>query len=602
MDLSSYDVCVELDVVKCAFLTPTSMLLSLRTGEVYALRLHLTAAVIAPGRGAVAGGGAPNRVVGQSMRPVGRASPCSVLAVSAAGGRRGRNSDRVDGGGGGGASTGLVFMGSRVGDSLLVKYAVASGGTQPGKRGKGGAGVGGAAGAGAGLKRELKVEPENDEWDGDGGDDGRGSAPANGAPGGDQKAAGSVAAAVEEGGLTDPVAGVGRAAAVKEEPKEAGGLAGMDVDNSIGYDGGGGGGGSGGSVAVDPPLASVGASEEAAAAAAAAAAATEAAGTPPPAPAAETGSEGVVDPPADGDGEVDSAETATATPTPTKQPNAAQEDGGKGPRSAGDEGGGGGGGGGSSSGKRGRAERSPSPSEGDNVGGTVVAVDGDGDVDVDGSMQPDKKRSRVSGSAPAGKEDDPAASTADTTADKKEGVPSAAGGEEQGFEPPDTTAAKPATLPEEDGGVVEAVDAMDTTSSSPPPPPPSAGPAPGTAVDGAETSYAEEVGSVAAGAVADGAAEKFYGEDEETTRLIREELEMIHEEEELYGARLGSSRAVRTRGGHEAPLANLGSKVGERVIEAVGFRLKVREAGVSVDRVRPFLKRLFRGDVVALRS
>ncbi|CAN0533628.1 unnamed protein product, partial [Ectocarpus sp. 12 AP-2014] len=73
IDLSSYDVCIELDVVRCAFLTPTSMLLSLRTGEVYALRLHLTTGTAAPAAAAgsrLPGGaafGTPNRVVGQSM-------------------------------------------------------------------------------------------------------------------------------------------------------------------------------------------------------------------------------------------------------------------------------------------------------------------------------------------------------------------------------------------------------------------------------------------------------------------------------------------------------------------------------------------------------
>lgn len=159
VDLSSYDLCVELDMARCAFLTPTSLLITLRGGEVYALRLHLaSAAVGGSGRGRLSLN-APNRVVGQSMRPIGRASPCSVLAVSAICRTDRKAASSGDGGGMGkeselggkaeGTSTGVVFMGSRVGDSLLVKYAVASAVAEQGSRYTGGT---------AAAKREPKEE------------------------------------------------------------------------------------------------------------------------------------------------------------------------------------------------------------------------------------------------------------------------------------------------------------------------------------------------------------------------------------------------------------------------------------------------------------
>ena len=161
VDLSSYDVCIELDVVRCAFLTPTSLLLSLRGGEVYALRLHLadngSGGGVGGGGSGGGGGNAPDRVIGQSLRPIGRASPCSVLAVSAGrrdveiGGGRAGGGGRGGSGGGARSSRGLVFMGSRVGDSLLVKYGVERAGTQPGARGE------------RAVKREPKKEEEEEE-------------------------------------------------------------------------------------------------------------------------------------------------------------------------------------------------------------------------------------------------------------------------------------------------------------------------------------------------------------------------------------------------------------------------------------------------------
>lgn len=616
MDLSSYDVCVELDVVKCAFLAPTAMLLSLRTGEVYALRLHLSAAG-APsssnsGGARFAGGGAPNRVVGQSMRPVGRASPCSVLAVSATVCGRSRDSDRIGsnggrggGAGGDGASTGLVFMGSRVGDSLLVKYAVASAGTQPGKRGKG-------AGGPAGLKRELKVEPEKEEWAGGGDRDGGRGGSANGVVRGDKGAA----AEGGRGALSDSAGGIGRTTAVKEEPKEAAGLMGMDVDNSLGNGGGSGSGSSGDNpggknASADPPVGPVDASKEAAAAATVTDTATAATGVggegadagteqrPPatggaPLPTTDTSAtvasvaeadESPVAPPADGGKDVDCAAveaTATATATSTKkQPEAAQEK----VQEEGDPGDGadsGGSSSSSSSGKRGRGEWSPSPGEGtgDDRDGAGVAADDD-------DKQPDMKRSRVSDAAAGDGNVDPAVPQAGTASpphtaaaapESQEGLPAATEGEGHSEPEAPDTGAENAVLSPENGGVVEeGIDAMDTTS-----PPPSAAPSPAPGAGGGVGENAEgAVGSGATGA-ADAAAEaaaaaaaNFYGEDEETTKLIKEELEMIEEEEELYGARLGSSLSVGARGSRGLPLASLGSRAGERVIEAVGFRLKV---------------------------
>eukprot|EP00752_Nemacystus_decipiens_P015088 g13442.t1 len=585
VDLSSYDVCVELDVVKCAFLTPTVMLISLRTGEVYALRLHLSvsgAAGSSIGSGArvAGGGGAPNRVVGQSMRPVGRASPCSVLAVSSSGGGGGGDSDSMGGGGGGGASTGLVFLGSRVGDSLLVKYAVASaGGTQSGRRGRG------AAVGGAGLKRELKVEAEKGEWEGGGGrgEDGGRRGAVNGAVGGGSR---EKAAAVGEASSHDPVGGVGRANAVKEEPKEAAGPAGMDVDNYVGHGGSGDDNpASAESSAAEPPVAPADASREAAAVALAASEGARSDMPAPPPSAAET-SESPVVPTTDGGKEADSAAGAsTATETPTKRREAALEKGEEGdPRDGADSGGG------SGSGKRSRGKGSPSPGDG---AATATGSDGDDSdgagaaVDDDGGDQPDKKRPRVSSSPAGSSKDDLAVPTVGTAppphavaaADQQDFVPAAAEGTGTGAGAGSEAAlrarAEKVALSPENGGVVKAVDAMDTTSPAPSAAAASAASSAAVGEENAEAGVGSGVDADGDAAAAAASAENFYGEDEETTRLILQELEMIHEEEELYGMRLGSSRSVGARSSYGAPLANLGSKAGERVVEAVGFRLKV---------------------------
>ncbi|CAM9706988.1 unnamed protein product, partial [Ectocarpus sp. 8 AP-2014] len=504
VDLSSYDVCIELDVVRCAFLTPTSMLLSLRTGEVYALRLHLTTvtAAAAAGWSRPPGGaafGTPNRVVGQSMRPVGRASPCSVLAVAASGGSGGD--------GGSGASKGLVFMGSRVGDSLLVDYSVASAGTRPGGKGA------------AVPKREPKAEEEEEEEEEDVGQTEGAPAARSSSTTGENAAAG--AASVGEQGETSsggtaaaaPAAGAG--ATVKEEVTEGGGgnLNGMQVDANVGSGdvsaamstrspGGDGKKVTGDGDAGGKPSEITETSDDGAEVAEGAGAVAS--------PPIENGNDGSPGP---------------AAATPTKQEAGALssspqpgdgEEAGEG-KEAGSRGG---------SAKRGRAERPSS-------GGDVGAGDNDG--------QPDKKRSRVS--ACADDEDDAASSggavpaTEETTATAAaavvDGAPAgtAIGGEE-GAEALGNGVAAPA-VSSESGRPAAADDAVDPT----PPPPPTTAPA---------------------------------------VTLSKEEQETIEEEEQLYGARIGAFASDGADGsGGEAALARLGSKDGERVIEAVGFRLKV---------------------------
>ncbi|CAN0468994.1 unnamed protein product, partial [Ectocarpus sp. 12 AP-2014] len=504
VDLSSYDVCIELDVVRCAFLTPTSMLLSLRTGEVYALRLHLTTSTTAP---AAAGGsrlpggaafGTPNRVVGQSMRPVGRASPCSVLAVAASGGS--------GGGGGSGASKGLVFMGSRVGDSLLVDYSVASAGTRPGGKGA------------AVPKREPKAEEEEEEdvRQTEGAPAARSSSTT-----GEKVAAG--AAAVGEQGETSsggaaaaaPAAGAG--ATVKEEVTEGGGesLAGMQVDANVGSGDGSAAmstrspGGDGKRVTGDGDGDAGGKPSKI----------TETSGdgdevdegpgaaTSPP---VENGNDGSPDPQAATPTKQEAAEALSSSPQPGDG-----EEAGEG-KDAGSRGG---------SAKRGRAERPSS-------GGEVGAGDNDG--------QPDKKKSRVSACGDG--EDDVASSgeavpateetTATAAAAAADGASAgtAVGGEESAEALGNGVAAP--TVSSESGRPAAAYDAIDAT-----PPSPTTAPA---------------------------------------VPLSKEEQEMIEEEEKLYGARIGASASGGADGsGGEAALARLGSKDGERVIEAVGFRLKV---------------------------
>lgn len=517
VDLSSYDVCIELDVVRCAFLTPTSMLLSLRTGEVYALRLHLTTgtAATAPGGSRQPGGaafGTPNRVLGQSMRPVGRASPCSVLAVAASSGRGG------DGGAGSGASKGLLFMGSRVGDSLLVDYSVESAGTRPG----------GKKGVTA-PKREPKAEEEDDAGQAEGAPAARSSSTTG------EKAA-SAAAAVGErgerssGGAAAPAPAAGARATVKEEAKEVAegageGLAGMQVDANVGSGDGSAAtstrspGGDGKKVAGDG----------------------DAGGKP--SEITETSDDGVevaegpgavTSPPGEG-GDDGSPDPPAATPTKQKvealssSPRTGDgEETGEG-KESGSRGG---------SAKRGRAERQSS-------GGDVGAGDS--------NEQPDKKRSRVSACATG--EDDAASSgeatpateetTAAAAAAAADGAPAAtAVGGEEGAEALENGAAAPA-VSSEGGHPAAADDAIEAT------PPPTTAPA---------------------------------------ITLSKEEQEMIEEEEQLYGARIGDSACGRADGsGGEVALAQLGSKDGERFIEAVGFRLKVRcRGGHGVGNVLSF--------------
>ncbi|CAN0299002.1 unnamed protein product, partial [Ectocarpus sp. 12 AP-2014] len=508
IDLSSYDVCIELDVVRCAFLTPTSMLLSLRTGEVYALRLHLTTGTAAPAAAAgsrLPGGaafGTPNRVVGQSMRPIGRASPCSVLAVAASGG-----------GGVSGASKGLVFMGSRVGDSLLVEYSVASAGTRPG--GKGAAAV---------PKREPKAEEEEGEEEEDVGqaEDAPGSARSSSATGG--KAPAGVAGVGERGETSSGGAAAAAAPAteagntIKEEAKEVTtgareSLAGMQVDANVGSREGSAAmstrspGGDGKKVTGDYDAGGKPSEITETSGEGAEVAETPGAVTSPP---IEGGNDGSPDPPSATPTKQEAAEALSSSPQPGDG-----EEAGEG-KDAGSRGG---------SAKRGRAERPSS-------GGEVGAGDNDG--------QPDKKRSRVSACADG--EDDVASSgeavpaTEETTATAAAAATDgASAGTAVGWEESEEALGNGVAAPavsSESGRPVAADDAVDAM-----PPPPTTAPA---------------------------------------VPLSKEEQEMIEEEEQLYGARIGASASGGADGsGGEAALARLGSKDGERVIEAVGFRLKV---------------------------
>lgn len=567
VDLSSYDVCIELDVVRCAFLTPTSMLLSLRTGEVYALRLHLAAA----GRQGTAGSGAtvatPNRVVGQSMRPVGRASPCSVLAVSAAGGDGRRN---VDGEVSERPSTGLVFMGSRVGDSLLVKYAVASAGAQPGRRG-------------ALVAKEPKAEEGGDREGVDQSGDGSAPGPStDGAISGQKNTAGGGG-----GGIANGAVPGGSAASVKEEPLEkeeknaaAASPSGMEVDGGARDSGAGA---SGGEIVSEPENNVVGDDGQEATrsgdAGAEVRSAEDGASPEMPEKLEETGvgrEEGVgvsgASPVGGGGGVGTGADAPAATPTKQSQdapapeePAAAEEGAGSGEDGSFEASGGG-------SAKRCREERSPSEEEDQEGEGNNRADRNGGDNDGD---QPDKKRSRLSSSGA----DDAVTVPAEAVASASE---TSALREGEG-DPVDGEAASP-EVPSEKSNVGK-VDAMDAVPS----PPPSLDPATASA-SGANAPSAGSVEHGASEGAASAApigtafpAENNHGNGAAATTpetmmplLSREEQEMIQEEEALYGARIGSTSAGRLDEIPGAALGHLGSKGGERVIEAVGFRLRVR--------------------------
>ena len=593
VDLSSYDVCIELDVVRCAFLTPTSLLLSLRGGEVYALRLHLAGG----GGGGGGGGCAPDRVVGQSLRPIGRASPCSVLAVSA-----GRKDVDIGGGGGGGwgddgaevsarSSTGLVFMGSRVGDSLLVKYGIESAGTRPGARGE------------RAVKREPKKEQKEEAVLGRGKGTGSGAGRETVAP------LKTGAAAVAEksgegrreavdggaaGGAADVVAGKDAPAAASPRAMEPGdeevggrgedtvergggvaeGLMAAKVEiradgaemaslvDGVGSrrrDGGGDGSGGGG----DDDVAAI----------------AEPVVVAPPRPAADL---------TEGEGEsgdageqprlgreamdVDDDSLEGGVRSKRGRDQLSPEPAGAGVEAAGDE-----------SGGEGGEEKEVEENEGEGKGSEGKEGDGKGGGEKEsGEKEEGEEDSQGTAAAAADDGDQPKKKARlSKEASAKNGVGDAAGdGEGQagardiGTEPKKR---KVEGLTAPPGRVVD--DPLDGREGAVPK---NASPAAADAADAADA----DADAAAADAAADAAAEVEEAATIEANRetvapanaapleaLSRKEREMIEEEEQLYGARLGPSPEGKVVVGRN--LARLGPLGGGRTIEAVGFRLKV---------------------------
>ncbi|CAN0405325.1 unnamed protein product, partial [Pylaiella littoralis] len=506
-------------------------------------------------------------------------------------------------------------MGSRVGDSLLVKYAVASAGAKPGKQGRGG-------GVAVVTKHEVKPEEEAEEEE----EDQKGYF----GVGQDAYALPSSSSRVTSG-ENSTVSAVASGVTVKQEETEGeasgggggGGVVGLGV-NPAG-DGSRGAVSSGDTAAEEIAVAtgavdggegavvddrSAGAEVDAAAPTSEASSGSKAAVEEGTETAAEAG-EGVgrsycSAPPVgvEGDGETLSVATPTKAPkgaTSSSQDRKGEEEV-RGEESVKDEDmveavSGGAGGGGSA--KRGRGEWSSSDDEG---GGRVV---------FDEEAQPNKKRPRAATStssstaaaaaaaaAAAGESDAAPSSTAAAAAALSTGVDVtaaaraetgfvAAVGEEQGGHREVTPVLSP-----ERNDPATAVSAMDTTSSSSSLHEASAGAAVADArvatagvvtTAGAADGSAEGEGAASAAAAAatraKGAADHNQNAPTITAiALSREEQESIQEEEELYGARLGPSPTStgRTDGGlGGGSLALLGPKDGDRTIEAVGFRLRV---------------------------
>ena len=502
--------------MSCAFVTPTSMLFSLKGGEVYTLRLHVSPSL---GCGVL---GASGRVVGQSMRPIGRATPCSVLAVSARGSGVGGSDGDDDSAS---PSTGLIFMGSRVGDSLLVDYEVAMRGARSGGRG--------GSTAAVAAKREPKEEAGGAVRARTSAGEKRGvvgEAPVE--AGGSARSSGAGGAPDEGCGTSGGAEGVGVSSAGSALPGEAshslGGGDGNDDDDVSGREESEGrtlarGG-------VDSGKEDAG---ETHSSAVASAVETETG------PSEERGAP---------EESVDGMEAATDGSPKDTDPRAEESD---------------------AEGQRKKRVRDEALPEGSGSGGQekMVGEDGaEGGEEANGTAEPPRKAKKLCVSTSEAQLAAPEIEAAEAGSDRTAVVSATSG----------------------TGGQDDRDELMNDASR------PLTG---STRLSDAGASPAEERGRQQKGVAAATTEHALRGEGNPSTAGVvwdrkpssttqgpsvspspknevpLEDRETIAEEEELYGAGLGTEPEGNEGGGRE--LSRLGSRDGERVVEAVGFRLKV---------------------------